>query len=240
MLDLATPPSSAKIVTRAGELNALVSFLSPQDVLRAILSEEFEGGIGVVSSFGTESAVLLHMVAEIDPKTPILFLDTGMLFSETLAYRDQLQERLGLTDIRVFTPDEADRLRLDPENMLWSTGVDACCGFRKVLPLSRALEGFGAWINGRKRYHGDTRANLTVVEADGERIKVNPLATFGAQEIQAYFVEHHLPLHPLQKLGFSSVGCMPCTSRTAPGENIRAGRWRGSGKTECGIHLSEV
>jgi phosphoadenosine phosphosulfate reductase len=240
MLDLATPPASAKIVTRASELNALVSFLSPQDVLRAILSEKFEGGIGVVSSFGTESAVLLHMVAEIDPKTPILFLDTGMLFSETLAYRDQLQERLGLTDIRVFTPDEADRLRLDPENMLWSTDVDACCGFRKVLPLSRALEGFGAWINGRKRYHGDTRANLTVVEADGERIKVNPLATFGAQEIQAYFVEHHLPLHPLQKLGFSSVGCMPCTSRTAPGENIRAGRWRGSGKTECGIHLSEV
>jgi phosphoadenosine phosphosulfate reductase len=124
--------------------------------------------------------------------------------------------------------------------MLWSSDVDACCGFRKVEPLNNALSGFGAWINGRKRYHGENRSDLAVVEADGPRIKVNPLATFDAQEIQRYFVEHHLPLHPLQKFGFSSVGCMPCTSRTEAGENVRAGRWRGSGKTECGIHLSEV
>jgi phosphoadenosine phosphosulfate reductase len=240
MFDLATAPTSKKITARASELNALVSFLSPQDALRAVLAEEFEGGIGVVSSFGTESAVLLHMVAEVDPTTPVLFLDTGMLFPETLAYRDELQKRLGLTDIRVFTPNDIDHARLDPEDMLWSTDVDACCGFRKVAPLAHALEGFGAWINGRKRYHGDTRATLTVVEADGDRIKVNPLASLNAQDIQAYFIEHHLPLHPLQKLGFSSVGCMPCTSRTAPGEGARAGRWRGSGKTECGIHLSEV
>lgn len=240
MFDLVTAPASDRVQSRASELNGLVSFLSPQDVIRSILSERFEGGIGVVSSFGTESAVLLDMVAKIDPTTPVLFLDTGMLFPETLAYRDQLQERLGLTDIRVFTPDDAERRRLDPEDMLWSINVDACCGFRKVAPLAHALEGFGAWINGRKRYHGDTRADLTVVEADGNRVKVNPLASYSAQDIQAYFVEHHLPLHPLQKHGFSSVGCMPCTSRTAPGENVRAGRWRGSGKTECGIHLSEV
>lgn len=240
MFDLATAPASGKIAARASELNALVSFLSPQDAIRAILTEEFEGGIGVVSSFGTESAVLLHMVAQADPSTPVLFLDTGMLFPETLAYRDELQDRLGLTDIRVFTPNAVDSARLDPEGMLWSTDVDACCGFRKVLPLEHALDGFGAWINGRKRYHGDTRATLTVVEADGDRIKVNPLASLGAQDIQSYFVEHHLPLHPLQKHGFSSVGCMPCTSRTVAGENVRAGRWRGSGKTECGIHLSEV
>jgi phosphoadenosine phosphosulfate reductase len=240
MFDLATAPTSQKVTTRASELNALVAFLSPQDALRAILAENFEGGIGVVSSFGTESAVLLHMVAQIDPTTPVLFLDTGMLFEETLAYRDELQRQLGLTDIRVFTPDPADTARLDPEGMLWATDVDACCGFRKVAPLEHALKGFGAWINGRKRYHGDTRATLTVVEADADRIKVNPLASLGAQDIQSYFVQHHLPLHPLQKHGFSSVGCMPCTSRTVAGENVRAGRWRGSGKTECGIHLSEV
>ncbi|BCJ91853.1 phosphoadenosine phosphosulfate reductase [Terrihabitans soli] len=240
MFDLMTAPENAKVKVRASELNGLVSYLPPQEVLRAILAEEFEGGVGVVSSFGTESAVLLHMVAEIDPTTPIVFLDTGMLFPETLAYRDELQKRLGLTDIRVFTPDPEDHARLDPEDMLWSTDVDACCGYRKVAPLAKALEGFGAWINGRKRYHGDTRANLTVVEPDGDRIKVNPLATLDGQEIQSYFIAHHLPLHPLQKLGFSSIGCMPCTSRTAPGEAARAGRWRGSAKTECGIHLSEV
>jgi phosphoadenosine phosphosulfate reductase len=240
MFDLATAPTSDRLELRASELNALVSFLPPKEVLRAILDERFDGGIAAVSSFGTESAVLLHMIAEIDPTTPILFLDTGMLFSETLAYRDQLQQRLGLTDIRIFGPDDADRRRLDPEDMLWSTNVDACCGYRKVAPLARALDGFGAWINGRKRYHGEYRADLRMVEADGDRIKVNPLASFGAQDIQSYFVEHHLPLHPLQKSGFSSVGCMPCTSRTGPDENVRAGRWRGSGKTECGIHLSEV
>lgn len=240
IFDLATPPVG-NVTARASELNALLSYLPPQEILRTVIeSENFDGGIGAVSSFGTESAVLLHMIAQIDPKIPVVFLDTGMLFPETLAYRDELEDRLGLTDIRVFTPDAGDQARLDPEDMLWSTDVDACCGYRKVKPLNNALKGFGAWINGRKRYHGETRKDLFVVEADGPRIKVNPLANFGAQEIQQYFVEHHLPLHPLQKLGFSSVGCMPCTSRTAPGEDVRAGRWRGSGKTECGIHLSEV
>lgn len=240
IFDLAAPPS-VDVQVRASELNALLSYLSPQDILRTVIeSERFDGGIAAVSSFGTESAVLLHMIAQVDPKIPVLFLDTGMLFPETLAYRDELQKKLGLTDIRVFTPDPADHARLDPEDMLWSTDVDSCCGFRKVAPLNRALEGFGAWVNGRKRYHGDTRSNLLVVEADGPRIKINPLASFGAQDIQQYFVEHHLPLHPLQKHGFSSIGCMPCTSRTEAGENVRAGRWRGSNKTECGIHLSEV
>jgi phosphoadenosine phosphosulfate reductase len=239
MFDLATP--STEILTeRARALDAGLSGAEPQEILEKLLAERFDGGIAAVSSFGTESAVLLHMIAEIDRKTPIVFLDTGMLFPETLAYRDELQAQLGLTDIRVFTPDPADRARLDPEDMLWSKSVDACCDYRKVLPLARALEGFGAWINGRKRYHGESRTDLPVVEADGPRIKVNPLANFGAQDIQSYFVRHHLPLHPLQKLGFSSVGCMPCTSRTEAGENVRAGRWRGSGKTECGIHLSEV
>jgi phosphoadenosine phosphosulfate reductase len=238
MFDFATP-SDTRLTERARALDARLSEAAPHKVLESLLAERFDGGIAAVSSFGTESAVLLHMIAEIDPKTPILFLDTGMLFSETLTYRDELQDKLGLTDIRVFEPDAADHARLDPEDMLWSTDTDACCGYRKVAPLGRALDGFGAWINGRKRYHGESRTDLPVVEADGPRIKINPLANFGAQDIQAYFVEHHLPLHPLQKLGFSSIGCMPCTSRTEAGENVRAGRWRGAGKTECGIHFSK-
>ncbi len=236
MFDLATPSDPA-LTARANALDGALGGATPQKVLERLLDENFEGGIAAVSSFGTESAVLLHMIAEVDPRTPVLFLDTGMLFPETFAYRDELQEKLGLSDIRVFTPDVEDAAQLDPESMLWSADTDACCGFRKVKPLGRALDGLGAWINGRKRYHGESRSDLPVVEADGPRIKVNPLANFGAQDIQSYFVQHHLPLHPLQKHGFSSIGCMPCTSRTLPGENVRAGRWRGTGKTECGIHI---
>ncbi|MGQ4275184.1 phosphoadenylyl-sulfate reductase [Terrihabitans sp. B22-R8] len=236
MFDLATI-STKDVTDRAEALDARLTDQPPHQVLEAILSESFEGGPAVVSSFGTESAVLLHMVAEIDPKVPVLFLDTGMLFPETLAYRDALQEQIGMTDIRIFTPDPEDERRLDPEAMLWSSDTEACCGFRKVLPLARALDGFGVWFNGRKRYHGDSRSALPVVEADGPRIKVNPLANFTGQDIQTYFVRHHLPLHPLQALGFSSIGCMPCTSRTRPGEGPRSGRWRGSAKTECGIHI---
>lgn len=238
MFDL-TAPSADELIERARELDAQLTDAQPRHVLETILGQSFPGGIASVSSFGTESAVLLHMVAEIDRTVPVLFLDTGMLFSETLAYRDQLREGLGLTDIRIFEPDAADQQRLDPDGMLWATDTDACCGFRKVAPLDRALGGFGAWLNGRKRYHGDSRSLLPVVEADGPRIKVNPLANFDAQDIQSYFVRHHLPLHPLQALGFSSIGCMPCTSRTKPGEAARAGRWRGTGKTECGIHVGD-
>lgn len=236
MFDI-TQASPEALVERARVLNDRLTDAAPHIVLENLFREEIEGGIAAVSSFGTESAVLLHMVAEIDPSTPILFLDTGMLFPETLAYRDELQDRLGLSDIRVFTPDAQETARLDPEGMLWSTDTDMCCGFRKVEPLARALEGVGAWLNGRKRYHGDSRSDLPVVETDGPRLKVNPLANFDGQDISAYFVRHHLPLHPLQKHGFSSIGCMPCTSRTLPGEGARAGRWRGTGKTECGIHI---
>ncbi len=238
MFDLATAADGV-LTERARELDAHLTDKAPMDVLHAIFAQDFVPRMAAVSSFGTESAVLLHMIAEFDRALPILFLDTGLLFPETLAYRDQLQEHLGLTDIRVFTPDPADHARLDPDDMLWSQNSDACCGYRKVAPLQESLAGFEAWLNGRKRYHGESRSELPVVEADGPRIKINPLANFNAQDIQSYFVRHHLPLHPLQKHGFSSIGCMPCTTRTKPGENVRAGRWRDSGKTECGIHISQ-
>ena len=229
--------SDPVLVERAAQLDARFAKARPHDVIEALIEQKLPGGIAAVSSFGTESAVLLHIVSEVDPSTPILFLDTGMLFEETLTYRDQLMERLGLTDLRIFTPNEEELAKIDPDRMLWASDTDACCGVRKVEPLDRALQGFGGWLNGRKRYHGESRSSIPVVEADGPRIKANPLALMGAQEIQGYFVKHHLPLHPLQVHGFASIGCMPCTSRTAPGEGVRAGRWRGSNKTECGIHI---
>lgn len=234
-LEISAPSES---IDRAAEFNARLEHATPQQVIRAAL-DQFSGRIAILSSFGSESAVLLHMVAGIDRHVPVLFLDTGMLFLETLAYRDELAERLGLTDIRVFEPEPADIRAQDPDGMLWSENPGACCGLRKVVPLERALSGFHASFNGRKRFHGESRALIEVAEADGPRVKVNPLANMAFDDLKTYFERNDLPRHPLQSLGFSSIGCMPCTSRTRAGEGVRAGRWRGTGKTECGIHLAK-
>lgn len=210
---------------------------SPHAVIAAA-AEGFAGRIAAVSSFGTESAVLLHMIAEVDPALPVVFLDTGMLFAETLAYRDDLIARLGLTDVRSIRPDPADQAAQDPDDALWAENPDACCALRKVIPLARALGPFDAWINGRKRYQATTRSALALAEADGPRVKFNPLAGFSRADIAAYMAAHDLPPHPLEKFGFASIGCMPCTSRVKPGEDPRSGRWRGQAKTECGIHIA--
>jgi phosphoadenosine phosphosulfate reductase len=167
----------------------------------------------------------------------VIFLDTGKLFGETLRYRDELVRRLGLVDVRSVRPDPARLTAEDPDGTLWRADPDRCCALRKVEPLERALAGFEAWINGRKRSHGGARSALPVIEAAGGRIKVNPLASWGAGEIGAYFTAHELPRHPLEADGFRSVGCMPCSDRAQPDEDARAGRWRGRGKTECGIHV---
>ncbi len=212
---------------------------SPVEILECMLGR-YNGRIAAVSSFGTESAVLLSLVSKIDLATPVLFLDTGYLFDETLRYRDALVERLGLTDVRTETPDPADAARRDPENALWAENPDACCALRKVAPLAKALKPFDAWINGRKRYHGDLRSRMQVIEHDGERTKINPMARMSREDINAYFNAHNLPRHPLEAKGFLSIGCMPCTSRSAPGDEIRSGRWRGQGKTECGIHTLNI
>ncbi len=209
---------------------------APREVIAAA-AEGFSGRIAAVSSFGTESAVLLHMIAEVAPALPVIFLDTGMLFPETLAYRDELVARLGLTDVRSIAPDPAEKAARDPDDALWSENPDACCAVRKVMPLARALAPFAAWINGRKRYQAATRNSIPMAEADGARVKFNPLADFTRADIEAYMAAHGLPHHPLEKFGFASIGCMPCTSRVKPGEDPRSGRWRGQAKTECGIHM---
>ena len=216
----------------------LIDPSSAEALLESTIRLRFPGRIALVSSFGAESAVLLHMVAEIAPALPVIFLDTGKLFPETLAYRDRLVARLGLTDVRAVRPSGAQLAAFDPEGRLWQRDPDLCCAIRKTNPLDEALEGFEAWITGRKRTQGGARADLQMVQTgpDG-RVTVNPLAYWDDAQIEAYFAAHGLPRHPLQAEGYASIGCATCTERVAPGADKRAGRWAGLEKTECGIHL---
>ena len=224
----------------AAELDRTLRTASPAEVIAAAVNAVGRERLAVVSSFGTESAALLKVVAEVDASIPVVFLDTGWLFEETLAYRDTLIETLGLRDVRSIKPLEGTLSREDPDRELWFSDPDACCRIRKVEPLARALAPFGAWINGRKRFQGGLRTDLPVVEDDGARLKFNPFANISREEIEAIYKLANLPPHPLAAAGYLSVGCMPCTSRTSADEDVRAGRWRGRAKTECGIHTAKT
>jgi phosphoadenosine phosphosulfate reductase len=206
-------------------------------MIETMLAENAGKRIALVSSFGSNSVVLLHLVASVDRNLPVLFVDTGRLFGSTLAYRDQLAAELGLTNIRSVGPETNHVVERDPAGALWVVDPDACCALRKVEPLAKALCEFDIWISGRKRYQGGSRGALPIVEADGSRIKVNPLAGWTSGDIDIYRTAFSLPQHPLVEKGYRSIGCEPCTSPVAEGEDERAGRWRGKNKTECGIHL---
>jgi phosphoadenosine phosphosulfate reductase len=196
------------------------------------------GELALVSSFGAESVVLLHLVSVIAPGTPVLFIDTQMLFPETLAYQQEIAAKLPLTDIRTIRATEAEVRFDDPDGTLHQFSTDACCALRKTVPLERALQGFGGWITGRKRFQAGTRAALDFFENEGDlRLKVNPLAHWGRDDLEDYMVNNRLPRHPLVAQGYPSIGCAPCTSPVKPGEDPRAGRWRGQAKVECGIHF---
>ncbi len=209
--------------------------LNSQELLRLAI-EAFPGKIAVISAFAAESVVLLHQIAQIDPTTPVLFLNTHKLFGETMRYRDRLQETLGLTDIRSVGPHPDDRRAQDPEGTLWSRDPDACCHFRKVVPLRRALVGFDAIVTGRKRFQTADRAAMQKVELVEGCVRFNPLVDWSLPGLIAYVDEHRLPKHPLINDGYPSIGCIPCTRRVAAGEGYRDGRWAGSDKVECGIH----
>ena len=212
--------------------------LSGADLLHPVIAGQVAGRVALSSSFGAESAVLLHMAAGIDPDVPVVFLDTGKLFPETHAYFEDLVVRLGLTDVRVRRPSLPELRGADPDGTLHQRDHDACCHLRKTAPLARAMKGFDAWISGRKRYQADSRTAVPVFEAEDGRIKVNPLASFTSVDVAAYMKAHDLPTHPLVAEGYLSIGCAPCTTPVKPGEDSRAGRWRGSDKTECGIHFT--
>ena len=235
-----SPQKLATDLPPAGELDRALRDASPAQVIAAALKAVGRERLALVSSFGTESAALLKVVADVDPAIPVIFLDTGWLFEETLAYRDSLTAMLGLSDVRSVKPSEETLKREDSNRELWFSDPDACCRIRKVEPLKRALAPFSAWINGRKRFQGGLRADIPVVELDGARLKFNPFANVSRDEIEAIYRLAKLPQHPLVASGYLSVGCMPCSSRTAPGEDERAGRWRGRAKTECGIHTTKT
>lgn len=217
-------------------LNNMFRGTSTEEMLRTVITEHMVGDLGVVSSFGAESATLLHLVASVDPSVPVLFLDTGRHFAETLAYRDELQARLGLTDLRNLQPDPEVIAKRDASELRWSFDPDGCCEIRKVVPLAKAMEHFDATITGRKAFQAKTRNALPRFELDGDRLKINPLADWTKADLDAYFEKHDLPSHPLVAQGYLSIGCAPCTSIVKPGEDPRSGRWRGWDKTECGIH----
>jgi phosphoadenosine phosphosulfate reductase len=209
------------------------------DMLGELLTGELKGRVAAVSSFGAESAVLLHLISQIDRDIPVIFLNTQKIFGETLAYRDELSERLGLTDLRVFRPDPRLLAEKDSTGLRWSYDPDGCCDLRKVQPLRRALAPFDAWISGRKGFQAGTRSLMPRFEEDEGRLKLNPLADWDKAKLEAWFEEHKLPRHPLEAEGYPSIGCAPCTSKVLPGEDPRAGRWRGWEKVECGIHVPE-
>lgn len=222
--------------TDALRLNNMFRGTETKEMLRILFKDHMLGDVALVSSFGAESAVLLHLVASVDPNIPVIFLDTGKHFPETLAYRDELAARIGLKDLRIIHPDPEALARKDATDLRWSYDPDGCCEIRKVEPLARAMAGFDASITGRKGFQSRTRGGLPRFEIDGDRLKFNPLASWTKDDIEAYFTEHDLPRHPLEAQGYLSIGCSPCTSMVKPGEDPRAGRWRGWEKTECGIH----
>jgi phosphoadenosine phosphosulfate reductase len=223
----------------AVRLNRMFRGSSTQEMLEAVIRDGLAGDLAVVSSFGAESAVLLHLVASVDARVPVLFLDTGKHFAETLTYRDQLAGLLGL-NLVVLTPDPQDLAKRDETGLRWSYDPDGCCEIRKVKPLAKAMVNYDASFTGRKAFQAATRANLPRFEVDTSdaqgRLKINPLIDWDAGQIEGYFIQHDLPRHPLIAQGYPSIGCSPCTSQVAPGEDPRSGRWKGWDKTECGIH----
>ncbi|MFC5738558.1 phosphoadenylyl-sulfate reductase [Sinirhodobacter huangdaonensis] len=226
------------IATRVAGLNDRYRHHAAVAVMEKALKDPDTGEVALVSSFGAESVVLLHMVSLIAPGTPVIFVDTLMLFQETLDYQREVSRQLGLTDVRTITAAQAMLDLEDPDDTLHQFNTDACCALRKTVPLEQALSGFDAWITGRKRFQAATRATIDFFEVETPaRMKINPLAHWGREDLEEYIVQNRLPRHPLVAQGYPSIGCAPCTSKVAPGEDPRAGRWRGSQKTECGIHF---
>ncbi|WP_169566012.1 phosphoadenylyl-sulfate reductase [Sneathiella limimaris] len=239
---MSTTQSHKSTEALAAHLRGAYGHLDGAALLDALIHSEMGGKMMMTSSFGAEAVVLLDLVASVDPSIPVIFLDTRRLFGETLRYQRQITELLGLEDVRIIRPDSGDLENLDPDDMLFTRDSDKCCEIRKVLPLQQAMDtleaaGFQGWITGRKRFQNAHRQSLDVIEAADNFIKINPLAHWRDSDVKNVFLSKNLPPHPLVAEGFKSIGCMPCTVRTAEGEDARSGRWAGQDKTECGIHL---
>lgn len=220
----------------ADALNERFKGVETSTMLKTLFDERKLGEVAVVSSFGTESAVLLHLIASVDRTIPVTFVDTLKMFPETLEYRETLIKSLGIKNSNIVQPHESVLADKDANGLRWSFDPDGCCEIRKVEPLKRAKSGLDSWISGRKAFQSVTRNNIPRFEIADGLLKINPLGDWIKDDLEAYFEEHDLPRHPLEEQGYLSVGCAPCTSKVLPGEDPRAGRWRGWDKTECGIH----
>ena len=229
-----------EVAIEAAALEARYGALDAQDVIAFSIGRFGHAGLAAVSSFGADSAVLLHMLAKVDPAAPVIFLDTGKHFEETLRYRDALAADFGLRNISVYEPLPSALALKDPDGKLHLSDTDACCNVRKVEPMARAVEPLAAWLTGRKRFQAKTRTALPVFEATGPRVRINPLAKWTTSDLAAYMRRHQLRENPLVAYGYLSIGCFPCTQPVKPGDDPRAGRWAGQAKTECGIHLSDL
>tara|TARA_R110002167_G_scaffold17426_16_gene66552 strand:- start:1139 stop:2239 length:1101 start_codon:yes stop_codon:yes gene_type:complete len=232
-----TPTAPSDLQATADRLNADLAGADAATILKAALNPALGLKTAAISSFGAESAALLHLIAEQDTSLPVIFLETGQHFLQTLQYRNQLTTALDLTDVRLVTPDVTEAAELDARDDLWRTDADACCDLRKTRPLARATAGFTALITGRKRHQTADRAALKPFEVLDGVLRINPLADWTADTVEAHLDLHDLPRHPLVEQGYPSIGCWPCTQAVAAGEDSRSGRWAGSDKSECGIHL---
>jgi phosphoadenylyl-sulfate reductase (thioredoxin) len=231
------PQTEAELQSLADRLNTELAGADAATIVRAALDPRLGLKTAAISSFGAESAALLHLIAEEDATLPVVFLETGQHFFQTLQYRSQLTKTLGLSDVRLVTPDADEKADLDARDDLWKTDADACCDLRKTRPLARATVGFTALITGRKRHQNRVRAALRPFEVLDGVLRINPLADWTADDVEAHLAAHALPRHPLVEQGYPSIGCHTCTQPVQAGEDARAGRWSGMDKTECGIHL---
>ncbi len=229
-------PENNPLHDRADSLSRQYANAPAQEILQAAIEKEFTGKIALVSSFGAESVVLLHLVAQINPDIPVIFLDTEKHFAQTLNYRKKLGNLFGLTNLREIHPEKTTMEEHDPNGNLWRSDPDQCCTIRKVDPLTHVLKEFDSWITGRKQFHGGGRLQLPVFDPAAPHIKVNPIVTWTPEDVATYMKTHNLPQHPLVEKGYPSIGCWPCTHPVADGGDVRDGRWRGAAKTECGIH----
>lgn len=230
--------AQVEALERAAEFEARYGRLEAEEIVQLSVERHFAGEIAAVSSFGADSAALLHMVSQVEPTLPVIFLDTGKHFGETLDYRDALIGDLGLLEVRIITPDEALLAADDPDGLLHKANTDACCAIRKVEPMARGIAPFRAWFTGRKQFQSKTREALPVFEAVSGRVRINPLARWTTSDLAAYMRTHRLRKNPLVAYGYLSIGCFPCTQAVRPGGDARSGRWAGMAKTECGIHMS--
>jgi phosphoadenosine phosphosulfate reductase len=222
--------------------SALLEGKTPEERL-AFAVETWGEKLLFTSSFGAQSAVLLHMWSQVARGLPVVFIDTGFLFEETLRYKDALVARLGLNVVTVRPAVARAEFERAHGADIQQRDADFCCAQNKIAPLEPLKAKAGAWVSGLRRDQSDTRKDVPILLAepgDGGLVKVHPIATMGASEIDAYHVVHDLPEHPLRAEGYRSIGCAPCSRPARDGESERDGRWAWSPKTECGLHARSL